>query len=271
MSLPETQRGARGLFVQAVPKKDLDILAGPAAGGRPAGGQPGLARGHAAGVGVDRPGARPAAVVVAGAGAGEPWCCCCVRSASWRAGGAARLGFCHGLAGLHLWLAVHLHAHLWRAGRPRWPFWRCWRWPACWRSTTRLLVAVFRRLAPVHPVVGGAGFCRLVAACRDGPGHVVDRLWLGRHWLCAPGRPLAWLIPWVGLYGVSFVAAGLVACLALGCAGCAAGRWREAFSAVLVLLALLLLPPWLPPPQGGSARHAGRDPAAGQYSAERKI
>jgi apolipoprotein N-acyltransferase len=65
--------------------------------------------------------------------------------------------------------------------------------------------------------------------------------------------PFAGLIPWAGLYGVSFVAAWLAACVALGLLAVWAGRQRDALGAGGLLLALLFLPPWLPQPQGGSA------------------
>ena len=111
---------------------------------------------------------------------------------------------------------------------------------------------IFRSLAPVHPVAAALVFAALWLLAELARGVLLTGFGWGAIGYAHLEGPLARLLPWVGMYGVSFVAAGLVACLALGGLAALAGRWRQASSAVLVLLALLLLPPWLPPPQGGS-------------------
>ena len=59
--------------------------------------------------------------------------------------------------------------------------------------------------------------------------------------------PLAAALPWVGLYGVSALAAGLAVLLALSFR---ATRWRQALSSVLAMAVLLVLVAVLPAPQG---------------------
>ncbi|GAB4401970.1 MAG: apolipoprotein N-acyltransferase [Rhodoferax sp.] len=59
--------------------------------------------------------------------------------------------------------------------------------------------------------------------------------------------PLAPLLPWVGVYGVGAVAAGLAALLAL------AGPWPQRIARCCVVALALLALPWLPRPHGHSA------------------
>lgn len=112
---------------------------------------------------------------------------------------------------------------------------------------------VFRWLAPAHPVLAALAFAALWLLAELARGV----LWTGFGWgaigYAHLSGPLAGLLPWVGLYGVSFAAALLAACLALGWQAGLGARWGEALRSAVLLLALLLLPPWLPAPPGGSA------------------
>lgn len=112
---------------------------------------------------------------------------------------------------------------------------------------------VFRWLAPGHPVLAALVFAALWLLAELARGV----LWTGFGWgaigYAHLTGPLAGLLPWVGLYGVSAVAALLAACLALAWQAGRSARWAEARRSAVLLLALLLLPPWLPEPQGGSS------------------
>lgn len=112
---------------------------------------------------------------------------------------------------------------------------------------------VFRWLAPNHPVWAALVFAALWLLAELARGV----LWTGFGWgaigYAHLSGPLAGLLPWVGLYGVSFVAALLAAGLALGWLAVLGARWGEAWRPVLLLLGLLFLPSWLPESQGGSA------------------
>lgn len=112
---------------------------------------------------------------------------------------------------------------------------------------------IFRWLAPHHPVWAALVFAALWLLAELARGV----LWTGFGWgaigYAHLTGPLAGLLSWVGLYGVSAVAALLAAGLALGWQAGLGARWAEARWSFLLLLALLLLPPWLPEPQGGSA------------------
>ena len=112
---------------------------------------------------------------------------------------------------------------------------------------------VFRWLAPGHPVRAALAFAALWLLAELARGV----LWTGFGWgaigYAHLSGPLAGLLPWVGLYGVSFVAALLAACLALAWLAGLGGRWAAARRTAVLLLALLLLPPWLPEPQGRAA------------------
>jgi len=112
---------------------------------------------------------------------------------------------------------------------------------------------VLRRLALARPGWAALVFAALWLLAELARGLLLSGFGWGAIGYAHLESPLAALIPWVGLYGVSFVAAWLVACLALGWGAALAGRWRDAIGAGGVLLALLLLPPWLPQPQGDSA------------------
>lgn len=112
---------------------------------------------------------------------------------------------------------------------------------------------VFRRLALVHPVWAALAFAALWLLAELARGLLLTGFGWGAIGYAHLEGPLSGLLPWVGLYGVSVVAAGVAACLALGMRAVLVARWGEARMAGVVLLVLLLLPPWLPQPQGGSA------------------
>lgn len=112
---------------------------------------------------------------------------------------------------------------------------------------------VFRILALVHPVWAALVFAALWLLAELARGMLLTGFGWGAIGYAHLTSPLAGLIPWLGLYGVTVVAAWLAASMALGLAAVWAARWRQASGHGLVLLALLLLPPWLPQPQGGSA------------------
>jgi len=111
---------------------------------------------------------------------------------------------------------------------------------------------VFRRLALGHPVWAALVFAALWLLAEMARGMLLTGFGWGAIGYAHLDGPLAGLIPWVGLYGVSFVAAWLAACVALGLSASLARRRRDALGAGGLLLALLFLPPWLPQPQGGS-------------------
>ena len=223
---------------------------------------------------MDRSDARPTAVVGADAGAGRVWCTCCCeqrqrRLAAWRgwlfatAWLACTFGWLftsmHTYGGLAAPLAVSGGAG---AGR------------LCWRSTTRLPVRVFRRLAPFIRLRPALFFCSLVAAGRAGARDVVDRLWLGRGWLRAGGRAAgAAALPWVGVYGISFVAGRAGG----GAAGAGVGwprwqgRWREASAPCFGAAGAVAGAAVAACATGRLSGVPERDPAAGQYSPERKV
>lgn len=112
---------------------------------------------------------------------------------------------------------------------------------------------VFRHLAVGHPVWAALIFAALWLLAEMARGMLLTGFGWGAIGYAHLAGPLTGLIPWVGLYGVSFVAAWLAACAALGLSATLAGRRRDALGAGGLLLALLFLPPWLPQPQGGSA------------------
>jgi apolipoprotein N-acyltransferase len=112
---------------------------------------------------------------------------------------------------------------------------------------------VFRWLAPNHPVWAALVFAALWLLAELARGV----LWTGFGWgaigYAHLSGPLAGLLPWVGMYGVSFVAALLAAGLALAWQAGLGGRWAAARRSALLLLALLVLPAGLPEPAGGAA------------------
>ena len=112
---------------------------------------------------------------------------------------------------------------------------------------------VFWRLSRVHPGMASLAFAALWLLAEMARGMLLTGFGWGAIGYAHLTGPLAGLIPWVGLYGVTFAAAGLAAALGLGLAAVLAGHWREARNPGLILLALLLLPTGLPQPQGGSA------------------
>jgi apolipoprotein N-acyltransferase len=112
---------------------------------------------------------------------------------------------------------------------------------------------IFRRLAPVHPVLAALVFAAVWLLAELARGVLLTGFGWGAIGYAQLAGPLAGLLPWGGLYGMSFVAAGLAACGALGWLAAWAGRGRQALATAVMLLALLLLPPWLPPPPGASA------------------
>ena len=114
---------------------------------------------------------------------------------------------------------------------------------------------VFRRLAPAQPGWAALVFAALWLLAETGAGHagspvlagapVATRMWTGRWPVCAP---------WLGVYGISFVAAWLAAGLALGGVGRIGGAAGAMASGAGALpLVLLLVPQALPQSQGGSA------------------
>lgn len=112
---------------------------------------------------------------------------------------------------------------------------------------------VFRWLASTHPVWAALAFAALWLLAELARGV----LWTGFGWgaigYAHLTGPLAGLLPWVGLYGVSFVAALLAACLALGWLAAWNARWAAARRTAVLLLALLLLPTGLSELQGRAA------------------
>lgn len=112
---------------------------------------------------------------------------------------------------------------------------------------------IFWRLTLVHPVWAALAFAALWLLAELARGLLLTGFGWGAIGYAHIEGPLAGLVPWVGLYGVGFVAAGLAACLALTWRAGLMGHWDDALKSVVMLLALLLLPPWLPQPQGGSA------------------
>lgn len=112
---------------------------------------------------------------------------------------------------------------------------------------------IFRMLAPVHPVLATLAFAALWLLAELARGLLLTGFGWGAIGYAQLAGPLAGLIPWVGLYGVGFVAAGLAACLALAWHAVLRSQWGEALVSVVMLLALLLPPSWLSQPQGGSA------------------
>jgi len=112
---------------------------------------------------------------------------------------------------------------------------------------------LFRLLARDHSVLAALAFAALWLLAEMARGVLLSGFGWGAIGYAHLAGPLAGLLPWVGLYGVSFVAALLAAGLALGWRSALGARWGEAARLALLLLALLLLPSWLPEPQGGSA------------------
>lgn len=112
---------------------------------------------------------------------------------------------------------------------------------------------VFRHLALGHPVWAALVFAALWLLAEMARGMLLTGFGWGAIGYAHLAGPLTGLIPWAGLYGVSFVAAWLTASLALGVLAAGAGRGRDALGAGGALLMLMVLPPWLPQPQGGSA------------------
>jgi apolipoprotein N-acyltransferase len=112
---------------------------------------------------------------------------------------------------------------------------------------------VFRRLALAHPVSAALAFAALWLLAELARGRLLTGFGWGAIGYAHLTGPLAGLLPWVGLYGASFAAALLAACLALGWRAALGARWGEALRSAVMLLALLLLPSLLPPPPGGSA------------------
>jgi len=112
---------------------------------------------------------------------------------------------------------------------------------------------IFWRMALPHPVWAALAFAALWLLAELARGLLLTGFGWGAIGYAQLAGPLAGLIPWVGLYGVGFVAAGLAACLALAWRAALFGQRGNALASVVMLLALLLLPPWLPEPQGGSA------------------
>ncbi|MDD2919705.1 apolipoprotein N-acyltransferase [Rhodoferax sp.] len=112
---------------------------------------------------------------------------------------------------------------------------------------------VFRHLTLKHPVWAALAFAAPWLLAEMARGMLLTGFGWGAIGYAHLVGPLAGLIPWAGLYGVSFVAAWLAAVLALGLLAVLAGRWRNALDAGAVLLLLMLMPPMLPQPQGGSA------------------
>lgn len=113
--------------------------------------------------------------------------------------------------------------------------------------------AVFWNLAPARPGAGVLVFAALWLLAEMARGMLLTGFGWGAIGYAHLSGPLVGLIPWVGLYGVIFVAAGLAAALAQWLPAVLAGRWRDARNTGWMLLALLLLPAGLPQPQGGSA------------------
>ena len=112
---------------------------------------------------------------------------------------------------------------------------------------------IFRMLALVHPVWAALAFAALWLLAELARGLLLTGFGWGAIGYAHIEGPLAGLIPWVGLYGVGFVAALLAGGLALGWRAALGARWGEVRLSAVLLLALLLLPPWLPQPQGRSA------------------
>jgi len=113
--------------------------------------------------------------------------------------------------------------------------------------------SVFRHLALGHPVWAALVFAALWLLAEMARGMLLTGFGWGAIGYAHLAGPLTGLMPWIGLYGVSFVAAWLAAGLALGLLAVLAGSRRHAIGAGVLLMALLLLAQMLPQPQGGSA------------------
>jgi len=112
---------------------------------------------------------------------------------------------------------------------------------------------VFNSLALKQPVLAALAFAALWLLAELARGLMLTGFGWGAIGYAHLAGPLAGLMPWLGLYGVSFVAAWWAAGLALGWSAAWAGRWRDGLAAGTLLLVLLLLPQVLPQPQGDSA------------------
>jgi apolipoprotein N-acyltransferase len=112
---------------------------------------------------------------------------------------------------------------------------------------------VFRWLALDHPVSAALAFAALWLLAELARGLLLTGFGWGAIGYAHLTGPLAGLLPWVGLYGASFVAALLAGGLALGWRAVRVARRGQGLGSAVMLLALLLLPSWLPQPQGGSA------------------
>jgi len=112
---------------------------------------------------------------------------------------------------------------------------------------------LFKYLARTPPLLAALAFAALWLLAELARGV----LWTGFGWgaigYAHLTSPLGGLLPWVGLYGVSFGAALLSGWLALGWRAALLGRWRDALMCGVAVLLGLLLPSLLPSPQGGSA------------------
>ncbi len=112
------------------------------------------------------------------------------------------------------------------------------------------VAGVYKLLARRHPVSAALVFAALWLLAELARGLLLTGFGWGAIGYAHLTGPLAALLPWVGLYGVSFVAALLAACLALGWRAALGARWGEAGWSAALLLVLLLAPSWLPRPPG---------------------
>lgn len=110
--------------------------------------------------------------------------------------------------------------------------------------------AMFQRLRPVRALPAALLFAALWLLAELARGRLLTGFGWGAIAYAQLDGPLASLIPWLGVYGVGAVAAGLAAWLALAWRR---ARWRGRWGRGVLLLAMWLGLSWLPAPSGGSA------------------
>ena len=128
--------------------------------------------------------------------------------------------------------------------------------------------AVFRRLAPVHPVGAALVFAALWLLAELARGVLLTGFGWGAIGYAHLAGPLAWLLPWGGLYGVSFVAAVAGGLSGAGLAGCAGRALARGFQRRFGAAGAVAVAAVAACATGRLGGHAERDPAAGQYSPE---
>ncbi len=112
---------------------------------------------------------------------------------------------------------------------------------------------IFRSLALTHPLEAALAFAALWLLAELARGLLLTGFGWGAIAYAHLDGPLAGMLAWLGLYGVSFVAALLAGLLALGWRALRSANWGDAWKSALMGLVLPGLALWLPEPQGGTA------------------